>query len=67
MIASITKTYVRTYSDNGQRTLYVEWRDHRGKSGRTECPWRKVKTSLHMRALLDRARREGIKLTRETW
>jgi hypothetical protein len=37
MIGAITKIYLRHYRDNGQRTLYVEWKDSHGKSGRTEC------------------------------
>ena len=33
MIAKITATYTRRYSDNGQVTTYVEWIDRRGKMG----------------------------------
>ena len=63
MVAKITKAYVRHYSDNGQTMAYVEWIDHKGKRGRTEGD----ENSLHMAALLSRAKREGIAVTRETW
>lgn len=62
-IARITRAYVRTYSDNGQITAYVEWLDSKGGCGRTEGPER----NAHMAALIKRAQREGITLMRETW
>ena len=67
MIAKIKRMYVRHYSDSGQKTLYIEWRDNRGKSGRTECSARKARHSSHMQALLARGRREGLRLEREVW
>lgn len=63
MIARITKAYIRTYSDNGQTTAYVEWVSDKGKSGRTEGP----PDNTHMQALLQRARREGVTVKRERW
>lgn len=62
-IAEITKAYIREYSDSGQITAYVEWIDTNGKSGRTEGH----PQGVHMRALLDRARREGVKVGEEIW
>lgn len=63
MIKQITKAYVRTYSDSGQVTAYVEWVDRRGTSGRTEGK----PDGAHMRALMSRAEREGVKVERERW
>jgi hypothetical protein len=62
-IARITNAYVRTYSDSGQRTAYVEWIDERGERGRTEGP----PDNPHMVALLKRARREGKPAKQQTW
>ena len=61
MIKQITKAYIRTYSDSGQTTAYVEWIDGRGKSGRTEGR----PDGLHMTELFKRAVREGVKIERE--
>lgn len=66
MITKITKAYVRTYTDNGQTTAYVEWVDHRGRTGRTEAPHTEV-TDFHMHALLERAKREGVEVERQRW
>lgn len=63
MIAKITKAYIRHYTDNGQTTAYVEWRDAKGKAGRTEGKPR----NTHMQALFARARREGVPVRKETW
>ena len=63
MIARITKAYVRTYSDNSQTVIYVEWIDDKGKAGRTESEH----GGWHMQALSNRAKREGIPITQETW
>lgn len=61
----ITKAYVRTYSDSGQVTAYVEFKDRRSSSGigRTEGPER----NSHMQMLIAAAARQGVELTRETW
>lgn len=71
-IAKITKAYVRTYSDNGQSKAYVEWVDTNGEHGRTEGEavmqgGRLVPERTHMTALFARARREGVRVRRETW
>ena len=74
MFAEITKAYVRHYRDNGQTTAYVEWVDHRGKTGRTEgraCSRAgddpTEAPGPHMQALFERARREGLTIEHETW
>lgn len=59
----IKRIYTRYYSDNGQKMLYVEWVD----GGRTECDAEKAGTSTHMRALVDRATREGLRIEHEVW
>ena len=76
-IARITKAYVRRYRDNGQVKVYVEWVDTNGESGRTEgnisgepefegdSP--PMRLGTHMRALLARAKREGVPLKKEVW
>jgi hypothetical protein len=63
MIARITAAYTRHYSDNGQRTVYVEWLDDKGHSGRTEGP----ASSVHMWELLNRAKRGGVIVKHEEW
>lgn len=63
MIRTITRAYTRHYRDNDQRTAYVEWRDHKGRTGRTEGR----RESLHMRALLARALAEGLTIDKEEW
>jgi hypothetical protein len=63
MITKITKAYVRTYSDNNQTTGYVEWIDNKNKTGRTEGK----PNGSHMKELFKRARREGVKVTKEKW
>ena len=70
---TITRAYVRCYSDTGQTTAYVEWSD----GSRTESTIRcreglhgrpnDLTFGAHMHALFARAKREGVKLTRETW
>lgn len=62
-IAKITKAYIRHYADSGQTTAYVEWVDEKGKTGRTEGK----PSGLHMEALLNRARREGVAVEKQTW
>lgn len=63
MITKITKTYIRTYSDSGQVTAYVEWIDNRDQTGRTEGR----EDNTHMRELLKRAEREGVEVERQRW
>lgn len=66
MIRKITKAYVRHYRDNNQTTAYVEWLDHRGKCGRTEGQAEPF-MGEQMRALMNRAVREGVRISREVW
>jgi hypothetical protein len=61
MITKITKAYIRTYSDSGQVTAYVEWIDSKGESGRTEGE----PDNQHMQALMNQAEREGVGLLAE--
>lgn len=63
---AILRVYTRRYSDSGQCTAYVEWSD----GSRTEGPARnynQVPIGEHMRALFERALREGLTIGRETW
>lgn len=60
---TIIKAYVRKYSDNEQITAYVEWTDARGRTGRTEGK----PGNAHMLALLARAEREGLTVSKEVW
>lgn len=62
-IKEITKAYIRTYTDNGQTKAYVEWVDNKGKKGTTEGD----PESTHMKALLDRAKREKVKIETQKW
>lgn len=54
--ASIRTAYVRRYPDTGQRTAHVEWSDGSWTSGDPD--------NTHMRALLARAEREGVRVLR---
>jgi hypothetical protein len=60
---TINRVYLRHYTDNDQRILYVEWSD----GSRTECEAERATKSSHMQALVARATREGVALTHETW
>lgn len=69
---SIKRIYVRRYRDNGQVTAYAEWVD----GSRTEStlgvryagmPSRTLTFGSHMHAIFNRAKREGLKIERETW
>ena len=53
---SIRTAYVRRYPDTDQRIAHVEWSDGSWTSGDPN--------SLHMQALLDRAKRDGIRVLR---
>lgn len=63
MIARITKTYTRRYTDNASTVTYVEWIDGRGRPGCTEG----TRDNAHMDVLLRRAAREDAPHTYETW
>jgi hypothetical protein len=74
MIARITRAYVRHYSDNGQTTAYVEWRDQQGRVGRTEgrvCSRKGDAANMPagslMTALFARAVRDGVPIEHKTW
>jgi hypothetical protein len=62
MIKAIIKVEIVKYVDNGQRKAYVSWVDHKNKTGTTEGS----PSSLHMRELIKRARREKVKIERDT-
>lgn len=59
----ITRVWTRHYTDNDQRTTYVEWSD----GSRTECPAAESWTNDHMRALLQAAQAAGLVHTTEKW
>lgn len=63
MIARITGASITKYADNGQVQARIEWVDGRGKRGSTEGPPK----NLHMAELLRRARREKVRVHRQTW
>jgi hypothetical protein len=56
---TIRAAYVRTYSDNGQVVAIIDWDDE----SRTEGP----ADGTHMKALLARAERNGLTITRHTF
>jgi hypothetical protein len=58
-ITKIRNARVTTYH-NGQVEAHVDWEDHKGFVGTTSGH----PDSAHMRALLGRAEREGIKIKR---
>jgi len=70
---TITRAYVRHYSDNGQTSAYVDWSD----GSRTEASLSRLDVGphhgprftfgTHMHALFARAKREGVTPTRERW
>ena len=53
---SIRTAYVRRYPDTGEKTAHVEWSDGSWTSGDPN--------SVHMRALLERAKRDGVRVLR---
>ena len=54
--ALIRTAYVRTYPDTGKTIAHVEWSDGSWTTGDPH--------NLHMKALLDRAKREGVHVLR---
>lgn len=62
-IASIHAANVRLYTDSGQVQANVYWRDTRGELGCTSGPPK----NSHMKALLQRAKREGVKVQAQRW
>ncbi len=69
MITKVTKVYLRHYTDSDQKSVYVEWIDEKGEVGRTESYLYKSsgKPGLHMIALLNHAKRDGITMEYQTW
>lgn len=68
----ISRVYVRHYSDNGQTMAYVDWADGSRTCGDLhylDHPHRTLAPTFgaHMHALFARAKREGLRLQRETW
>jgi len=59
----ITRIYMRTYTDTGQKTLYVDW----SNGSCTECDAERACSNEHMRALVDAAQRKGLTLENEVW
>lgn len=60
MITSILSADITRYADNGQTIAYIQWRDARGQIGTTSGHPK----NAHMQALLARAEREGVTVTR---
>ncbi len=71
---TITKAYVRTYSDSNHTVAYVEWSD----GSRSEAVLRildlgphydrpRMTFGSHMHALFAAAKANGVKATRERW
>lgn len=68
----IKRILVRRYSDTGQVTAYAEYAD----GSRTEASINRfdvghgrvaITCGTHMHAIFARAKREGLRLQRETW
>lgn len=69
---TITRIYVRRYSDTGQLVAYVEWSNGSRTVGpltHTNHPKRLSLPTFgsHMHALMGNAHRAGLRLVRETW
>ena len=60
MITMILAATITKYWDNGQTIANIEWRDSRGRTGNTSGS----PENAHMQALLCRAEREGVIVTR---
>lgn len=56
MITKIIAARITKYEGNGQTVAYVEWLDSSGRTFTTSG----VPKNLHMRALIARAKREGV-------
>ncbi len=70
----IKRIYVRRYTDNGQTVAYVDWADGSHTEGALKYsanPRRALLSEAsfgtHMHALFARAKRDGLRLERETW
>jgi len=60
MITKITAAIIARYADSGQTIARVVWRDAKGHTGTTEG----APEGAHMQALIARAEREGVTVTR---
>ena len=60
MITKILSANITKYWDNGRTIAYIDWRDSRGKTGTTSGDPK----NPHMQALLTRAEREGVTVTK---
>ncbi len=56
---TITAVRITRYADNGQTVAHVSWSNGSRTSGAPD--------GLHMQALLARAERSGVSVTRDTW
>lgn len=69
----ITRIYVRRFSDTGQVRACAEWSDGSRTEGHITThriprrPFPFFTFGQHMHALFQRARREGLRLERETF
>lgn len=64
---TITRAYVRRYRDNGDTVAYVEWTDGSRTEARLRWFGLTRRFGDHMHALFQRAKRDGLRLERETW
>ena len=64
----IARVYTRHYRDNDSLRAYVEWGDGSRTEGKAEIyHGGRVPVGAHMGALFDRALRDGLSVTHETW
>lgn len=61
---TIKRVFIRHYTDNGSTKVYVEWANGSRTEGNV-CGRKGL--GAHMTALLERAKRQGLKVERETW
>lgn len=64
-ISTIKRAYTRLYSDSGQLVAYVEWSNGSRTEAATDKP--REARGTHMRALFERAKRDGLSVDHETW
>jgi hypothetical protein len=64
----IKRIYTRLYSDNGDHKAYAEWQGgSRTEGDAMDYHGVPIPVGTHMGALFDRAIREGLIATHETW
>jgi hypothetical protein len=65
---TITKAYIRRYSDNGQTKAYVEWSDGSRSEGEFTCQCcGSPRGGVFIQGLIARARREGVPVEHQSW